>query len=337
MRSVIILLLLISICVAQTSTGTTALETKIVNGYDPDCSMTDLAVELINDRSSTCAQGQTGFFNGERRSVNFGSGVYLLDADHIQNGYELTSCACSQNGTWTRVMEKVTTTHSSLIRWNWKFYARRADCSLELKRDLTVLGCSVTLDADECGCLEGTFPAESVCDCVPGTPIAIDLDGDGLKLTSRTNGVRFDFDGNGETGQIPWLTLDDGWLVLNDREDRIIHDGRQFFGDRSPQPQSSEPNGYRALAIFDDDRDNAITSADGIWDLLAIWRDLNHNGISEAGEVAKLDSLGIRAISLNYRESRRRDRYGNQLRYRARVIWTGNRKSWSYDVVFSNN
>jgi hypothetical protein len=47
--------------------------------------------------------------------------------------------------------------------------------------------------------------------------------------------------------------------------------------------------------------------------------DVNHDGISEPGELFKLNDLGIFSISLRYRESDRTDEYGNRFRYRAKI------------------
>jgi hypothetical protein len=63
-------------------------------------------------------------------------------------------------------------------------------------------------------------------------------------------------------------------------------------------------------------------------------QDTDHNGASEAGELHTLADLGVTTISLDYREARRRDRYGNRFRYRAKVAGPngGDLGSWAYDV-----
>lgn len=314
--------------------GTTPLPSKIVeSNWNPNCSMTDIGQEFFNARSTVCAiPGQTQFFNGEARFVDAGEGV--VASATLYNGYELTSCACSQNGTWTRTMENVFNSTTTFIRWTWKFYARNDDCSLTLKRDLIAHGCWYPM---QCNCPEGTTcGTRDSEECLPLSPIAIDLDGDGLRLTDRAHGVEFDLNGDGESGRVPWLK-EDGWLVLNDYEDGIIRDGRQLFGDKSAQVnrEGKQPNGYAALRTFDDNHNDFIDSTDGVWRLLGIWRDLNHDGLSQRGEVVSLDSLGITAISLDYKESRRLDPHGNELRYHARVWWASGRHTSSWDVFLT--
>jgi hypothetical protein len=77
-----------------------------------------------------------------------------------------------------------------------------------------------------------------------------------------------------------------------------------------------------------------IDSGDAIYKDLQLWRDLNHNGISEHEELSSLSSSGVVEISLDYKLSRKADEYGNQYRYRAKLkmredAGIGN---WAWDV-----
>jgi hypothetical protein len=107
-------------------------------------------------------------------------------------------------------------------------------------------------------------------------------------------------------------------------------DGAELFGNRTPQPLSLTPNGFDALRVYDGNGDDLISSEDAIYAELLLWRDINHNGVSEPVELTSLSASGISSLSLAYRESRRKDRHGNEFRYRAAVTGTGSK--FAYDV-----
>jgi hypothetical protein len=61
---------------------------------------------------------------------------------------------------------------------------------------------------------------------------------------------------------------------------------------------SKATDGYQALAQLYTNHDGMITSADAVFEQLGVWVDANSDGISEAGEVRSLASLGITGISV---------------------------------------
>jgi hypothetical protein len=137
--------------------------------------------------------------------------------------------------------------------------------------------------------------------------------------------VKFDLDGNGTATQMSWTQRgsDNAFLALPGA-DGLVHDGKQLFGNFTPQPPSDHPNGFAALAVYDEPKnggngDGIIDSRDGVFASLRLWIDTNHDGICQADELFVLPDRGVNSISLKYREDDRTDQYGNKFRYRAHL------------------
>jgi hypothetical protein len=176
------------------------------------------------------------------------------------------------------------------------------------------------------------------------SPVVFDLGKDGIELTGKSDGVAFDLDNDGSREQLSWTVAqtEDAWLCLDRNGNGTVDDGTELFGSYTPQPippAGSVPNGFLALAVFDtaDEGGNGngvIDSGDPIFKDLLLWRDSNHNGISEPDELSHLNSHGVTEIDLDYKLSRKTDEYGNQYRYRAKLKLLNDTSvdKWSWDV-----
>lgn len=162
--------------------------------------------------------------------------------------------------------------------------------------------------------------------CCMGSPIIVDLAGDGVHLSGPGHGVQFALRGAPASWSWTLPGTDDAWLVLDRNGNGVIDDGTEMFGDMTDQPDSDAPNGFIALGVFDDapnggDGDGSITQLDAVWSKLRLWRDVDGDGISSTGELLMLDAAGIHSVSLAYRPTPTlSDENGNQFRYQSTLV-----------------
>lgn len=127
------------------------------------------------------------------------------------------------------------------------------------------------------------------------TPIIFSLSpSDSLdELLAPETHVQFDLDGTGRGMTWPWVKPTTGILVWDPDGTGEITSGRQLFG--SVSWWMFFQDGYRALDALDDNRDGWLTGDELAG--LAVWFDLNSDGVSSSHEVVPVQSLGITAIA----------------------------------------
>jgi len=189
------------------------------------------------------------------------------------------------------------------------------------------------------GCTEWEQPVVEPDIPAENCPVLVALDEGRLEMTNLAGGIRFDVNRDGVAERNSWPAIGSSWafVVLDRNLNGRIDNGGELFGNYTAQRLDDKPrNGYAALAAYDDpanggNGDGILDSRDPIFSSLLLWTDANHDGISQPDELAPL-AQRVEAIGLDYRESRSRDRYGNQFRYRGTVWLADGRRSRSVDV-----
>jgi hypothetical protein len=183
------------------------------------------------------------------------------------------------------------------------------------------------------------------CGCVPyNTPIVLDLNGNGFDLTNADQGVSFNLNNIGGKEELAWTSAvsEDAWLVLDRNGNGMIEDGTELFGDVTAQPDppaGEKKNGFRALAEYDKpsnggNADGQIESGDSVFSSLRLWRDTNHDGLSQPSELHSLGSQNVAALELDYKFSKKSDSHGNQFSFRTKIKDSRGQQigRWAWDV-----
>ncbi|MBZ9757297.1 putative Ig domain-containing protein [Mesorhizobium sp. ESP6-5] len=126
----------------------------------------------------------------------------------------------------------------------------------------------------------------------PIDPLVLDLDGDGVELISLANShTHFDFKGDGFAEKTGWVASDDAFLVRDANGNSVVDGASELFGNETQ-------DGFTALSAFDSNHDGRIDADDSVFSTLKLWRDLDGDGVSDAGELFSLSSYNISAINL---------------------------------------
>jgi hypothetical protein len=182
-------------------------------------------------------------------------------------------------------------------------------------------------------------PDEGCTDCADDagsdddwSPIIIDVGRNGYQLTSLDDGVRFDLNADGVPEKVSWThqDSDDAFLAMDRNGNGTIDSGAELFGNGTPAYPTGDvttPNGFEALKFLElpdygrNLPDETLDGNDSSFSCLLLWRDANHNGVSEPEELVSARAAGVLAIPTEYKNKKHVDKYGNQFRLRGTVIW----------------
>jgi hypothetical protein len=126
------------------------------------------------------------------------------------------------------------------------------------------------------------------------SPIAIDLNGDGVRTVSinATTSV-FDLLNTGVGVRSGWIDSNDAFLARDLNGNGMIDSRAELFG-------GSIGEGYSQLSALDSNIDGVINASDKDFALLRLWQDKNSNKQTDLGELTSLNESGIAEISLAY-------------------------------------
>ncbi|MCW2393507.1 beta strand repeat-containing protein [Sphingobium sp. B11D3A] len=128
-------------------------------------------------------------------------------------------------------------------------------------------------------------------------PLVLDLDGDGLELTSLgSSTTMFDIDDDGSLEHVGWVNAHDGLLVYDANQNGIADGVGELFG-------SAHVDGFDELKTINANGDNKIDALDPAFANLLVWKDINADGVSTAGEMLTMAQAGIASLNLSYSTS----------------------------------
>ncbi|WP_348697802.1 SdrD B-like domain-containing protein [Duganella fentianensis] len=162
------------------------------------------------------------------------------------------------------------------------------------------------------------------------TPIAIDLNGDGIHTIAREAMTgSFDLLGTGKAIQTGWLSSGDGFLAIDSNANGSIDDISELFGG------AAKGAGFAKLETFDSNHDGVVDAKDAQFAELRVWQDANSNGKTDAGELMTLEQAGVASLKVSFVELPFVDANNNVHLERSSVVMSNGQSADMTDVYFN--
>ncbi len=159
------------------------------------------------------------------------------------------------------------------------------------------------------------------------SPIAIDLNGDGVQTISIDAGVEFDILNTGEKVSTGWLSGEDAFLAIDNNGNGLIENRDELFGG------TGVGDAFEKLASYDSNNDGLIDSTDESFNQIMVWQDANENAVTDLGELRSLAAAGVSELSLDYQSNFTLDPQGNLLGETSTAVVNGETRDL-VDVYF---
>src|SRR6185503_12495823 len=159
------------------------------------------------------------------------------------------------------------------------------------------------------------------------SPIAFDLDGDGLRTIALGDTLgTFDLLNTGTPIRSGWLSAEDGFLALDRNGNGLIDSRSELFGGEVGE-------GFAQLAALDGNGDGRIDASDAAFGELLVWQDRNSNHATDEGELSSLSERGIAGLDTGYTVRVERQN-GNRIIERSTATLDDGRTIEMSDVYF---
>ncbi|MES2699116.1 MAG: DUF5801 repeats-in-toxin domain-containing protein [Pseudomonadota bacterium] len=124
-------------------------------------------------------------------------------------------------------------------------------------------------------------------------PVVLDLDGGGNTFTPLSEGIAYDYDGDGVKSRTAWIALGSAILAFDSNADGFVNDASEFvFG-------NGDMTDLEAIAAkYDGNGDGVLDANDAAYGSFGLWIDADLDAVSDAGEFVSLADAGVTAIEL---------------------------------------